>query len=100
MAEDNLDKILEAEIHKEFRPKVVKTTLGTPANIANMIKQATDENTERATNNMQDQLVKIRDGLIMEIEEVETVRRMTGRRLNNLQHALTVVKSALDLLEP
>lgn len=66
---------------------------------SNAIAKATNENTERATVNMVDQMQKVIETIQRDIDEANEVRLTVIRRINDLHRALEASKTAMEMLK-
>lgn len=90
---DSIDKFLDTEMKKEFRPSVVR-----PSNTAAMVQAATDPNTERASTHMIEQMEKVILNLEKDINEAAEVRHVVNKRIADLTNSLNAARALWDVL--
>ena len=78
----------------------VDNTPLTPKGIAQAVQEATDQDTDRATRLMYEQIQKIIEGFEREIKEANEVRDVAGKRIADLNTALSASRAALDVIKP
>jgi len=64
-----------------------------------IVSDVTDENTERSSHKMQEQMEIIVQGLEREIAEAKEIRAITDKRIKDLSFSLDAAKAALDVLK-